>query len=311
MDLHFLGAATHYGCGHPGTQLAYQAFRQKGLPQLLAGTGFGCRQGQALESLPVPRPTCRHNMNNPRQVLQLCHRLERAVAEVLGQGGFPFMVGGDHSVTMGSLAGLSRFYAKDKLALVWVDAHTDINTPATTPSRNMHGMSIAAALGLCGPLLSVGGSGSQKLLGENVHIICARSIDPPEYEIIRENGVNLYTMQEIRRRGLAAILDELCAKLAGKAVYLSFDVDVLEGRHFRATGLPVPDGPSVAEVQEILCRVLATGNVAAMDCVEYNPTLDDAAGSELQTIFALLGKALQSLAQARGQAEGLGSRPCC
>ena len=169
-----------------------------------------------------------------------------------------------------------------------MDAHTDINTDQTSASGYIHGMDLAAACGLCCDELTVG-KNKVNLLGENLHIIGARSIDPPEYGVIRRAGAHLYTAPEVRtrRQGLEDVLARVLPALEGKHVHISFDVDVLDPSWFTATGYNIPDGLSAAEVQQILSAVLDTGLTCSFECVEYNPMMDPDK-KDLKTLMDIL-----------------------
>ncbi|MGN1004096.1 MAG: arginase family protein, partial [Oscillospiraceae bacterium] len=158
-------------------------------------------------------------------------------------------------------------------------------TDQTSESGCIHGMDLAAACGLCCEELTVG-KNKVNLLGKNLHIIGARSIDPPEYGIVVEQGVHVYPAEEVRQRGVDGVLAQVLPALAGKRVHISFDVDSLDPAEFSATGYNIPAGLSLADVKAILAAVLQTGSVCSFECVEYNPTLD-ADGRDLATLLEL------------------------
>ena len=154
-------------------------------------------------------------------------------------------------------------------------------------------MDLAAACGLCCDALTVG-KNKVNLLGENLHIIGARSIDPPEWGVVERAGAHLHTAQEVRARGLGAVLAELLPALKGKRVHISFDVDVLDPSEFTATGYNIPEGLSVAEVERILSAVLDTGRTCSFECVEYNPTMDPDQ-RDLSTLMGILRTVAEKL----------------
>ena len=167
-----------------------------------------------------------------------------------------------------------------------LDAHTDINTDQTSESGCIHGMDLAAACGLCCDGLTVG-KNKVNLLGENLHIIGARSIDPPEYGVAERAGAHLHTVWEVRERGLEAVLADILPALEGKQVHISFDVDVLDPAEFTATGYNIPEGLAVAEVERVLSAVLDTGRACSFECVEYNPAMDPGK-KDLNTLMGIL-----------------------
>ncbi len=194
---------------------------------------------------------------------------------------------------MGTLAALGEFYGAENLAVVYVDAHTDINTDQTSASGCIHGMDLAAACGLCRDALTVG-KNRVNLFGENLHIIGARSIDPPEYGVIERAGAHLHTAREVRERGLEDVLARVLPALGGKHVHISFDVDVLDPAEFTATGYNIPDGLSVAEAERVLGAVLDLGLTCSFECVEYNPAMDPGK-KDLRTLMGILRMAAGKL----------------
>ena len=276
-------------CGSPprGSEGAFDALVRAGLPELLGGT-----EVLPMEKL-APCGSWPEGLRCLDTVMEVCRRLRSGVLTALERGARPVVIGGDHSCAMGTLAALGEFYGPENLAVVYVDAHTDINTEKTSPTGYIHGMDLAAACGLCCDELTVGKS-RVNLLGKNLHFIGPRSIDPPEYGIVEQVGAHLHTAGELRERGLDAVLGDILPALAGKRVLISFDVDVLDPAEFAATGYNIPGGLSIAQVEHILDVVLDTGLVCAFECVEYNPTMDSA-GEDLRRLMDILQTALKKL----------------
>ncbi|MBD5134085.1 MAG: arginase [Clostridiales bacterium] len=269
-------------CGSPtrGSEGAFDALVQAGLAGLFGDAGL-----MPMEKL-APCGRWPDGLRHLDTVMEVCRRLRANTLDALGRGKYPVVIGGDHSCAMGTLAALGEFYRPEDLAVVYVDAHTDINTERTSESGCIHGMDLAAACGLCCGELTVGRS-KVNLLGENLHFIGARSIDPPEYGIVERVGAHLHTADEVRQRGLEAVLDEMLPALAGKHVHISFDVDVLDPSEFTATGYNIPDGLSAAQVERILGAVLDTGLTCSFECVEYNPAMDPD-GKDLDVLMGIL-----------------------
>lgn len=256
-------------CGSPtrGSEGAFDALVQAGLPRLFGGAAL-----LPMEKL-VPCESWPDGLRHLDTVMAVCRRLRANALTALERGDCPVIIGGDHSCAMGALAALGEFYGPENLAVVYVDAHTDINTEKTSQSACIHGMDLAAACGLCCDELTVG-KNRVNLLGENLHFIGARSIDPPEYGIVEQVGAHLHTAREVRERGLESVLADILPALAGKRVHISFDVDVLDPSEFTATGYNIPDGLTLAQAERTLGAVLDTGLVCSFECVEYNPTMD-------------------------------------
>ena len=222
---------------------------------------------------PAPCENYPENLLHLGTVMAVSRRLRENMLTAFGKGEFPVVIGGDHSVAMGSLAAVGETYGAESTALVYIDAHTDINTEETSVSHCIHGMDLAAACGLCCDELT---AGKQKvnLLGENIHFIGARSIDPPESDIMTELGTHCTTAEELNRRGAEEVLRELLPRLAGKRVHISFDVDFLDPMVFRATGYNIPDGGTWEQAVSLVRGLIKSGFVCSLECVEYNPLLD-------------------------------------
>lgn len=269
MERSFALVEAAVSCGSPtrGTEGAFDALVGAGLPAL-----FGGARLLPMEKL-APCSRWPEGLRHLDTVMEVCRRLRANVLDALGRGEYPVVIGGDHSCAMGTLAALGEFYGAEDLAVVYVDAHTDINTEATSESGCIHGMDLAAACGLCCDELTVG-KNRVNLLGENLHFIGARSIDPPEYGIVERVGAHLHTAGEVRERGLEAVLNQVLPALEGRHVHISFDVDVLDPAEFSATGYNIPEGLTLAQVERILSAVLDTGRTCSFECVEYNPALD-------------------------------------
>ena len=282
MERSFALVEAAVSCGSPtrGTEGAFDALVGVGLPAL-----FGGARLLPMEKL-APCPRWPEGLRHLDTVMEVCRRLRANVLDALGRGEYPVVIGGDHSCAMGTLAALGEFYGAEDLAVVYVDAHTDINTEATSESGCIHGMDLAAACGLCCGALTVG-KNRVNLLGENLHFIGARSIDPPEYGIVERVGAHLHTAGEVRERGLEAVLGQVLPALEGKHVHISFDVDVLDPAEFSATGYNIPEGLTLAQAERILSAVLDTGRTCSFECVEYNPVLDPE-GRDLRALMGLL-----------------------
>lgn len=254
-----------------GSENAYAALKNAGITAVLGDdavfTDYGVR--------PTDTPYYPDNMKHVGMVVEVSERIRGCVSEAVRSGEIPLVVGGDHSVAMGTIAGVSEVYGEDSIAVVYIDGHADINTESSTETGYIHGMPLASSLGLCSDELKIG-VGKVKVRGENIHIIGARSIDDGEYPIIKANSVDLVTADECRRAGVTAIADALLQKLAGKKVLVSFDVDSMDETEFASTGYLMPDGLTFAFVRELIKRVISESDTVSFECVEYNPTLDKA-----------------------------------
>jgi len=212
------------------------------------------------------------HMKDVGEVMAVCRELSGRVGGAIREGRLPVVIGGDHSVAIGSIAGAASVVGAENLAVVYIDGHTDINTDKTTLTGFIHGMPLAAAMGLCDERLTVGNRVNLK--GTNTYILGARSIDEEEYPIIASHGVTLYTADAIRAKGIEAVVEELLGAITAPAIHVSFDVDFLDQAVFPSTGYRMPDGLTLADADAILTACFASGRVCSLDVVEYNPLLD-------------------------------------
>jgi arginase len=204
---------------------------------------------------------------------------------------FPIVLGGDHSIALGSVVGCAR---GARTGVVWVDAHGDFNTPETSPSGNIHGMPLAALCGFGDPRLTGIGDGAATIRPEDVVLIGVRDLDPQERRLMHDAGVNVYTMKEIDRLGLPAIAEATLERLARlDRVHVSFDADVLDPEIAPGVGTPVPGGLTFREAHLLMELFSDSGRVTSLDLVEVNPVLDLAnrtANTLVGLAASLLGK---------------------
>jgi arginase len=219
---------------------------------------------------------------NPRAhflpaILRTCTELADRVEAGCEKGHFPLVLGGDHSQAIGTISGLARWYRRrgESIGVVWVDAHTDMNTPDTSPSGNIHGMPLSTRHGRGLPELVAVAGDQPALRPENVVVIGARDVDSTEAPLVKELGVRCYTMSEIDSRGLSLCVqeafDRACNGTAG--VHLSFDLDGVDPADAPGVGTPVPGGLTLRE-SHLLCESAARRKLLGMEMVELNPVLD-------------------------------------
>jgi arginase len=207
------------------------------------------------------------------------------------------VLGGDHSVAMGSLAGVSRQLGarKQKLGLVWFDAHADCNTAETSPSGNIHGMPLAVALGLGVPELVNLAGHCPMVDGSRAAVIGLRDVDPPERANVKASGIGAFTMREIDERGMRAVMEEAIRRAsAGTAgIHVSFDLDAMDPDYAPGVGTPCPGGLSYREAHLAMEMLADTGKVVSAEFVEANPILDHRNGTAklgVELLASLLGK---------------------
>jgi arginase len=212
------------------------------------------------------------------EIARVCERLYQTALESLHQGALPLVLGGDHSLAAGSVAA-SAAYAnmrQQRIGLLWIDAHGDMNTPRTTQTGNVHGMPLAALLGTEPAELSGIGGFSPTVLPEHTALIGVRNLDDYERVLVKGSGIHVFTMKDIDRLGIAAVTDRaLSAVTAGTAgVHVSFDLDVCDPAIAPGVGTPVKGGLNYREAHLLMELIAETGCLTALDLVEVNPTLD-------------------------------------
>jgi arginase len=232
-----------------------------------------------LGDIPIGRPEVvvdkESNLRNLDLVAEKSELLAEKVDAAVQSGAFPLVLGGDHSIAIGTLAGVSKHYKN--LGVIWYDAHGDLNTAETSPSGNIHGMPLAASIGLGHKLLTDLGGYSPKVKPENVVIIGARALDDGEKELIKEIGMKVYTMHEIDRMGMAKVMEETIAYLKEKTdgVHLSLDLDGLDPSDAPGVGTPVIGGISYRESHLAMEMLEEARIITSAEFVEVNPILDE------------------------------------
>jgi arginase len=215
------------------------------------------------------------NLRNLEVVAEKSVILADKVDEAIQSGSFPLVLGGDHSIAIGTLAGVSKHYKN--LGVIWYDAHGDLNTAETSPTGNIHGMPLAASIGLGHRSLTEIGGYSPKVKPENIVIVGARSLDEGEKALIKEKGIKVYTMHEIDRMGMTKVMEETISYLKDKTdgVHLSLDLDGLDPVDCPGVGTPVIGGISFRESNLAMEMLEEAKIITSAEFVEVNPILDD------------------------------------
>lgn len=231
------------------------------------------------------------------EIADCCRRLRSKVEGLLGDGRFPLVVGGDHSIAVGTVAGLSSHHHArgEKIGLIWFDAHGDMNTPETTESGNIHGMPLASCLGYGPPDLTKIGTRFPMVDPANAAIVGVRSLDRRERELIRESGVRCFTMKDIDLHGIHAVMNEAIARATDGTAgfHLSFDLDGTDPGVAPGVGTPVPGGVSYRESHTVMELVADSGKLLGLEMTEINPILDTAnktARAAVEFVESALGK---------------------
>ena len=268
------------GAGRRGVDMGPSAIRIAGLNQRLRELGHtvideGDLDIRIPEQLKVGDPSTRYLA----EIAGANRLLAERVRKVLARGHFPLVLGGDHSIAVGTVSGLAM-YARSRRkrpGLLWVDAHSDINTPGTSPSGNVHGMPLAALLGLGPAALSSLGGRFAKVTPDRVALVGIRSVDAGERDHLRALGVHVYTMADIDRHGIHHVMGQAIADVSRETdmVHVSFDLDAVDPNVAPGVGTPVKGGLSYREAHSVMESLSEAGVVTSLEMVEVNPILDD------------------------------------
>jgi arginase len=286
--VHLIGVPLDLGGNRRGVDMGPSAVRIAGIAERLTALGLTLvDHGDLATPTPEVKAAGDPHKKYMREIARVCERLHRASSTVLGKGGLPLVLGGDHSLAAGSVAATASHMraAGGALGLIWVDAHADMNTPATSTSGNVHGMPLAALLGPEPAELSRIGGFSPKVRPHQTVLIGIRNLDEREKELVRAAGVHVFTMKDIDRSGIASVVEQALAH-AGRAttgIHLSFDMDVCDPTIAPGVGTPVKGGLDYREAHMVMEIVADSGLLRALDLVEVNPILDD------RNMTALLG----------------------
>ena len=295
-----IGVPVDLGAGRRGVDMGPSAIRIADLEKRLEHLGHNVRDyGDVTVTIAETQEVGSPRLRYKRSILQANRDLMKLVEQALGEDRLPLVLGGDHSIAIGSIAGSSNFHARHggALGLIWFDAHGDSNTPETTPSGNIHGMSLAVSLGHGDRELVRLGGRAPKIHARNCVLIGIRDVDAGERDFLKKSGVAVYTMRDLDERGMRDVLDEgiRTASDGTAGVHLSFDLDVIDPEEAPGTGTPVWGGISYREAHLAMEMVHERAHVVSADLVEVNPVLDN---QNLTGVFAaelaasLLGKTI-------------------
>nr|WP_316656611.1 arginase [uncultured Gellertiella sp.] len=273
-----IGVPLEEGSGRRGCAMGPAALRIAGIGPALEDLGYRVTDNGDIRPVPARDLPVLAKAVNLQTVAAYVRELELQTYEVASTGGLPIILGGDHSLSMGSVSGMARHAAElgRPLFVLWLDAHADFNSPETSPSGNLHGMPVAYVCGLTefAPILAA----DRPLVDpRRVYQIGLRSVDPQERELVTAHGVKVFDMRAIDEMGIAAIirtmLDEVSA--ANGLLHVSFDVDFLDPDLAPGVGTTVPGGATFREAHLVMEMLCDSGLVSSLDLVELNPFLDD------------------------------------
>jgi arginase len=269
-----IGATLDLGAGRRGVDMGPSAIRYAGLDDRLTDLGIECEDwGNVATAVAEATASGSPQARFLAEIKETCERIARAVARAVEEGRTPIVLGGDHSIALGTLGGLASVYGPG--GVLWLDAHGDLNTPATSPSGNVHGMPLAAALGRDPEAFASDAWPLPALQPEHVVLIGVRSLDEGERAFVRESGIGVYTMSEIDRRGIEPAVREALDRVEGAPfVHVSLDMDVVDPEMTPGVGTPVRGGLSYREAHLALELVAEAGVMSSFEIVEVNPILD-------------------------------------
>ena len=269
-----IGAALDLGAGRRGVDMGPSAIRYAGLAARIRDLGrtcvdFGNVAAEVAEAASVGDEHARFL----EEIKATCARVADLVVRVVEEGYFPLVLGGDHSVALGTLGGLARVSGPG--GVLWIDAHGDLNRPETSPTGNVHGMALAAALGLAGPAFESSAWPLPAVEPRRVALIGLRSLDEGERRLLGELDALAFTMADLDRRGVEPVLAEALEHVAGPGfVHVSFDLDVVDPDQAPGVGTPVRGGLSYREAHLAMELIAESGLAGSLELVEVNPILD-------------------------------------
>ncbi len=275
-----LGVPLDMGASRRGVDMGPSAMRVAGLESRLEALGHEVKDaGNVRVEIAETQKLGEENARFLKPIAETCTRTAEAVVKALEDGQTPLVLGGDHSLATGSVSGVAEFYRRknQKIGLLWMDAHSDINTPETSPSGNVHGMPLAALLGMEPKRLSGIFNFAPKVDPQNAILIGVRDIDTAERENIRKSGIHVYTMRDIDERGLRVVMEEAvhAASDGTAGFHVSLDMDWIDPEDAPGVGTPVRGGATYREAHLAMEIIADSGKMVSFEIVEVNPVIDE------------------------------------
>ncbi len=292
MKINVIGVPLNLGCDRAGVELAPNRLREFGLLEVIRANGHKTFD---LGNLYVPPVTVADKyashtrMKYLDAIVEVNNNLAEVVYNTLEGGGFPIIIGGDHSSALGSASGVGNFFYD--FGIIWIDAHGDINTSETSPSGNIHGMPLSALMGKGDDELVNLYSPGNKVNPDNVFLIGTRELDKGEKDLIKHEHLNVYNMETIWTRDTEFIIEDIRQKLLAskvKNIHLSIDIDSIDPQFAPGTGTTVGGGLTVEKFYEIINGILSLNVVKSIDLVELNPLLDDKKSSTVRLCIDII-----------------------
>jgi arginase len=293
-----IGVPLDLGAGRRGVDMGPSAFRLADIHQTLRDLGYAVEDaGDVDVAVRETRDPGDPRMKYLKEIRATCEALRDRVGQACEAGAVPVVLGGDHSIAMGTIAGVSRFHRQrgQKIGLIWFDAHGDMNTAETSPSGNIHGMPLAIALGIGEPSLAGLAGETPMVDGARAAVVGLRDVDVAERAKIKSSGIGAFTMRDIDERGMRAVMEEAIKRASSgtAGIHVSFDLDGMDPDLAPGVGTPSPGGLSYREAHLAMEMLADTGKVASAELVEVNPILDRQNGTArlgVGLLASLLGK---------------------
>jgi len=267
------------GAGRRGVDMGPSAIRIAGVSEKLRALGHTViDEGDILTKPPEQQKIRNDKLRYLPEIVRACTLLSGRIEKIVTLGGFPLVLGGDHSIAIGTIAGLSSYCKRvnKTLGVLWIDAHGDLNTDETSPSGNIHGMPVAASMGLGAlELTSVGGD-FKKVDPKNFVLVATRDLDPGERLHIKKQNINIFTMEEVDKHGMAVVMAKAMRKLKQvDLLHVSFDLDAVDPSVAPGVGTPVKGGLDYREAHLAMEVLSEAGKMSSLEIVEVNPILDN------------------------------------
>jgi arginase len=278
-QIDIIGFPMDLGADRRGVDMGASALRIAGIQGKLTRMGYSVVDLGDIQIQNQERQSVKETkLKYLNEIVKTSEELASKVETILDEGNFPLCLGGDHSIALGSIAGIASHCKKNgkKLGVIWIDAHSDMNTEETTPSGNIHGMPVAAALGLGSKALTHIKGFAPKVEPQNVALLGIRSIDVRERETIQKLGLPVYTMADIDRKGIHFVINKILQDLMKQVdhIHVSFDLDSVDPDVAPGVGTPVPGGLSYRETRLIMETIAECGCMSSLEIAETNPILD-------------------------------------
>ncbi len=275
-----IGAPMDLGAGRRGVDMGPSALRLANLNEKLSSLGYEVEDlGNVVVDQPETSPVGQESARYLPQIAHTCARLMEMVERAADESKVPLVLGGDHSIAIGTIAGMSNHFRKSwqRLGLIWIDAHADMNTPESSPSGNIHGMPLACSIGKGPRELTHLGGYAPMVDAANVAIVGLRSVDEAERQNVRAAGVHAYTMRDLDERGLRSVIREAIehASNGTAGFHLSFDMDSVDPSEAPGVGTPVRGGMTYREAHLTMESICDSGRMTSMEIVEVNPVIDE------------------------------------